>query len=174
MKDNFSSSLDLLLKHEGGYVNHPDDPGGRTNYGVTQRVYEDFLGREVTEKEMKEMPLEDVRAIYKENYWDRIRGDDLPSGIDFCVFDWAVNAGISRASKALQQAVNVDDDGIIGSQTVAMVCVQANHTNVVNTIAVKRENFYRDLKTFDTFGRGWLRRNDETRQSALKMAEKDV
>ena len=154
MKDNFSSSLDRLLKHEGGYVNHPDDPGGRTNYGVTQRVYEDFLGREVTEKEMKEMPLEDVRAI--------------------CVFDWAVNAGISRASKALQQAVNVDDDGIIGSQTVAMVCDQANHTNVVNTIAVKRENFYRDLKTFDTFGRGWLRRNDETRQSALKMAEKDV
>jgi len=174
MKDNFSSSLDRLLKHEGGYVNHPDDPGGRTNYGVTQRVYEGFLGREVTEKEMKEMPLEDVRAIYKENYWDRIRGDDLPSGIDFCVFDWAVNAGISRASKALQQAVNVDDDGIIGSQTVAKVCGQANHTNVVNTIAVKRENFYRDLKTFDTFGRGWLRRNDETRQSALKMAEKDV
>jgi len=174
MKDNFNASLDMLLHHEGGYVNHPDDPGGRTNYGVTQRVYEDFLGREVTEKEMKEMPLEDVRAIYKKNYWDRIRGDDLPPGIDFCVFDWAVNAGISRASKALQQAINVDDDGIIGSQTVAMVCDQANHTNVVNTIAVKRENFYRDLKTFDTFGRGWLRRNDETRQSALKMAEKDV
>ena len=174
MKDNFSPSLDLLLKHEGGYVNHPDDPGGRTNYGVTQRVYEKLLGREVTEQEMKEIPLDDVRAIYKDNYWDRVRGDDLPSGIDFCVFDWAVNAGTSRASKALQQVVNVPDDGIIGSQTVATVCEQEDFAGIVEQIAMKREAFYRGLGTFDTFGRGWLRRNDETRDAALRMIAEDV
>ena len=102
MKDNFSSSFELLLKHEGGYVNHPDDPGGRTNHGITQRVYEKFLGEDVTEEEMKDMPLEDVFSIYKDDYWDRVRGDELPSGVDLCVFDWAVNSGVSQASKALQ------------------------------------------------------------------------
>ena len=82
MRSNFSSSLALLLKHEGGYVNHPDDPGGRTNQGITQRVYEKFLGRDVTEEEMKDMPPDKVFAIYKTQYWNRVRGDDLPTGVD--------------------------------------------------------------------------------------------
>jgi len=174
MRDNFSSSFELLLKHEGGYVNHPDDPGGRTNHGITQRVYEKFLGEDVTEEEMKDMPLEDVFSIYKEDYWDRIRGDELPSGVDLCVFDWAVNSGVSQASKALQRVLGVLDDGIIGSRTVAATCRQENQTVVVEAISQKREDFYRSLGTFDTFGRGWLRRNDETRDEALRMIEEEV
>ena len=122
MRSNFSSSLELLLKHEGGYVNHPDDPGGRTNQGITQRVYEKFLGRDVTEEEMKDMPPDKVFAIYKTQYWNRVRGDDLPPGVDLCVFDWAVNSGVSQASKALQRVLGVLDDGIIGSRTVAAAC----------------------------------------------------
>tara|TARA_Y100001951_G_scaffold26695_1_gene20690 strand:- start:2494 stop:3018 length:525 start_codon:yes stop_codon:yes gene_type:complete len=174
MRDNFSSSFELLLKHEGGYVNHPDDPGGRTNHGITQRVYEKFLGEDVTEEEMKDMPLEDVFSIYKEDYWDRIRGDELPSGVDLCVFDWAVNSGVSQASKALQRVLGVLDDGIIGSRTVAATCRQENQAVVVEAISQKREDFYRSLGTFDTFGRGWLRRNDETRDEALRMIEEEV
>jgi len=174
MRDNFSSSFELLLKHEGGYVNHPDDPGGRTNHGITQRVYEKFLGEDVTEEEMKDMPLEDVFSIYKEDYWDRIRGDELPSGVDLCVFDWAVNSGVSQASKALQRVLGVLDDGIIGSRTVAATCRQENKAVVVEAISQKREDFYRSLGTFDTFGRGWLRRNDETRDEALRMIEEEV
>jgi len=174
MKDNFSSSFELLLKHEGGYVNHPDDPGGRTNHGITQRVYEKFLGEDVTEEEMKDMPLEDVFSIYKDDYWDRVRGDELPSGVDLCVFDWAVNSGVSQASKALQRVLGVLDDGIIGSRTVAAVCDQRDPAQVVEAISQKREDFYRSLRTFDTFGRGWLRRNDETRDEALRMIEEEV
>ena len=174
MKDNFSSSFELLLKHEGGYVNHPDDPGGRTNHGITQRVYEKFLGEDVTEEEMKDMPLEDVFSIYKDDYWDRVRGDELPSGVDLCVFDWAVNSGVSQASKALQRVLGVLDDGIIGSKTVAAVCDQQDPAQVVEAISQKREDFYRALGTFDTFGRGWLRRNDETRDEALRMIEEEV
>ena len=173
MRDNFSSSFELLLKHEGGYVNHPDDPGGRTNHGITQRVYEKFLGEDVTEEEMKDMPLEDVFSIYKDDYWDRIRGDELPSGVDLCIFDWAVNSGVSQASKALQRVLGVLDDGIIGSRTVAAVC-ERDSAQVVEAVSQKREDFYRSLGTFDTFGRGWLRRNDETRDEALRLIEGEV
>ena len=123
---------------------------------------------------MKDMPLEDVFSIYKEDYWDRIRGDELPSGVDLCVFDWAVNSGVSQASKALQRVLGVLDDGIIGSRTVAATCRQENQTVVVEAISQKREDFYRSLGTFDTFGRGWLRRNDETRDEALRMIEEEV
>ena len=174
MKNNFEASLDILLEHEGGYVNHPEDPGGRTNYGITQRVYENFLGRKVTEQEMRTMPLKDVQAIYKKEYWDRVCGDELPAGIDLCVFDWAVNAGTRRASKALQQVVGAGEDGIIGPQTVSQVSALNNSERVVELIATKREEFYRSLKTFDTFGRGWLRRNEETRDKALNLAQTTV
>ena len=102
MIDNFEKSLEMVLHHEGGYVDHPKDPGGATNYGVTKKVYEVYLGRECTKDEVKDMPLKAVREIYKRKYWDKIRGDDLPSGLDWAVFDFAVNAGVSRAAKLLQ------------------------------------------------------------------------
>ena len=101
MKDNFEKALELVLHHEGGYGDHPKDPGGATNYGVTKKVYERYLGRECTKDEVKDMPMEAVREIYKRKYWDKIRGDDLPAGLDWAVFDFAVNAGVSRASKLL-------------------------------------------------------------------------
>ena len=83
MLENFDRSLSVVLEHEGGYVNHPDDPGGRTNKGITQKVYEKYLGRSVTEKEMKNINIEDVKIIYKNNYWDKVKGDELFLGIDF-------------------------------------------------------------------------------------------
>ena len=168
MQGNFLKSLAVVLKHEGGYVDHPEDPGGRTNMGITQAVYEKYLGRTVTEDEMKNIKIGDVRIIYRENYWDRVKGDDLPSGIDFCVFDWAVNSGVSRASKALQRIVGVKDDGVIGPITVKET-FKCDSDKVILSYTEVRENFYKTLSTFNTFGKGWTRRNNETLEAALKM-----
>ena len=89
MKENFDNCLIMLLKHEGGFVNHPKDPGGMTNLGVTKAVYDKWVGRTSTEQDMRNLTPEDVAPIYKKNYWDRVKGDDLPSGVD-----WAFLIGL--------------------------------------------------------------------------------
>ena len=168
MNINFDKCMTMLLAHEGGYVNHPDDPGGMTNLGVTKRTYDEYHGTDVTEDEMRALTKADVEPIYRRNYWDRCRCPDLPTGVDWAVFDFAVNAGTGRAAKALQQAVEATQDGSIGPLTLILV-KRVPVENIINRTAVYREQFYRSLKTFDTFGRGWLRRNDETREQALAM-----
>ena len=114
MKHNWEKSLEVILHHEGGFVNHPKDPCGETNMGVTKRVYEDFGGT----KDMKDLTHEDVEPIYKKNYWDRVKGDDLPEGLDLMIFDFAVNAGTGRAAKFIQRLVNTTVDGGIGPNTL--------------------------------------------------------
>ena len=168
MKRNFDHCLDMLLKHEGGFVNHPKDPGGATNLGVTLATYEQWVGRDVTIDEMKTLTVADVAPIYKERYWDAVRGDDLPSGVDWAVFDWAVNSGPRRAAKALQKAVAVTQDGAIGPMTLRAV---ANHdaSDLIHSIHDQRQKFYESLGTFDTFGKGWTRRNKETLEAALEL-----
>ena len=121
MKENFEQSLKMLLHHEGGYVWHPEDPGGETNLGVTRAVYEQWVGRQVMDGEMKALTVEDVAPIYKTNYWDRIRGDDLPSGLDFAAFDWGVNSGTGRPAKVIQKYISAKQDGAIGPKTLALV-----------------------------------------------------
>jgi lysozyme family protein len=169
MKGNFDKCLAMVLKHEGGFVDHPKDPGGATNMGVTLGTYEQWVGRSVTIEEMKALTVDDVAPIYRKNYWDRVRGDDLPSGVDWSVFDWAVNSGPSRSAKALQKIVMVTRDGAIGPKTLAAV---GDHKpeDLINTMHTARQRFYERLSTFDTFGRGWSRRNTETRDAALLMA----
>ena len=123
----FKEALEIILHHEGGYVNHPKDPGGETNLGVTKRVYEDFGGT----KDMKDLTIEDVEPIYRKNYWDKCRCDDLPSGLDLCVFDFAVNAGPGRAAKYLQTLVAaLPVDGGIGPMTLAKVNEYVEKFNV--------------------------------------------
>ena len=170
MKDNFDKCLQLVLKHEGGYVNHPNDPGGMTNYGVTRKVYEKYLGKEVTETDMKDMSLEHVGEIYKKKYWDKVRGDDLPSGLDWAVFDFAVNAGVSRAAKVLQGFIATSVDGVIGSGTLkAIDNYPTSLKGVIEVYTAQRSSFYRSLKNYDTFGKGWDRRCYETRVTAIEM-----
>ena len=117
MKDNFDECLKMLLHHEGGYVNHPSDPGGETNLGVTKKVYQEWGGT----KDMKDLTVEDVAPIYKKNYWDRCKCDDLESGIDWVVFDWAVNSGTGRSAKAIQKICGAAQDGAIGPKTLALI-----------------------------------------------------
>jgi lysozyme family protein len=168
MKENFNKCLTMLLHHEGGFVNHPKDPGGMTNLGVTKAVYDKWIGREATEQEMRDLTPEDVAPIYKKNYWDRVKGDDLPSGVDWACFDWAVNSGSGRPAKALQRCVGATPDGAIGPMTLRAVA-DNEPKKLVEGVYTQRQKFYEDLKTFETFGRGWTRRNKETLDSALEM-----
>ena len=168
MKDNFDKCLEMLLHHEGGFVNHPRDPGGMTNLGVTLRVYERWIGKKVSEQEMRDLTVEQVAPIYKHNYWDKCRCDDLPSGLDWSIFDWAVNSGPGRSAKALQGIIGATQDGGIGPKTLQLVA-EHNPKEMIEKMHDKRQGFYEGLKTFDTFGKGWSRRNLETREKALEL-----
>ena len=118
---------------------------------------------------MKNMHINDVRVIYRENYWDKVQGDSLPMGVDFSTFDWAVNSGVSRSSKAIQQIVKVTEDGVIGPITIKKI-LEYDPNDIIMSFADIRESFYKSLSTFDTFGKGWLNRNNKTRQMSLTMA----
>jgi lysozyme family protein len=157
MKDNWQKSFELMLASEGGYVNHPSDPGGMTNLGVTKRVWEEWVGRESNEKEMRSLTPEMVEPLYKRKFWDACKCDDMPSGIDYLVFDFAVNAGVGRSAKILQAAVGVTPDGGIGPITLAAVKAQ-DPAELVQKFSDAKEAFYRSLNTFETFGKGWLNR----------------
>mgnify|MGYP001316426921 CR=1 FL=1 len=166
---NWEKSLELLLKHEGGYVDHPDDPGGETNLGVTKAVYEEHGGT----KDMKDLTVEDVKPIYKKSYWDRVKGDDLPAGLDLCVFDFGVNAGTGRAAKYLQTMIGTVADGGIGPNTLKKLDEYLDEnglTKTINDYQDARQEYYESLSTFETFGKGWTRRVKETTNSALSMA----
>jgi lysozyme family protein len=168
VKDNFDHCLQMLLHHEGGFVNHPKDPGGMTNLGVTKKVYDAWIGRESTEAEMRALTPADVGPIYKKNYWDKVRGDDLPAGVDWAAFDWAVNSGAGRPAKAIQRIVGATQDGAIGPKTLQAV-MDVEPEKIVEGVYDIRQKFYESLKTFDTFGRGWTRRNQETLDQAKKL-----
>jgi lysozyme family protein len=157
MKHNWDEAIKHILKYEGGYVNHPADPGGVTNLGVTKRVWEEWTGKPATEADMRSLTPAMVGPLYKKLYWDAVRGDDLPSGVDLCVFDCAVNAGVGRASRFLQQAVGVVADGSIGPKTLAAVTAMPAD-EIIEKFCDLREAHYKSLPTFATFGKGWMTR----------------
>jgi lysozyme family protein len=168
VKENFDQALKAILHHEGGYVNHKLDPGGMTNLGVTKRVWEEWVGHEVDEKAMRALTPEMVAPLYKVKYWDRIKGDDLPSGVDYIVFDAAINSGPGRAAKWLQTVVGAVPDGAIGAGTLAKVAAMPA-ADIVEKYQETRLQFLQSLQTWDTFGKGWGRRVAEVEDAAGKM-----
>ena len=168
MQSNWDSAFKLMLASEGGYVNHPSDPGGMTNLGVTKRVWEEWVGRESNEKEMRSLTPEMVEPLYKRKFWDACKCDDLPSGIDYLVFDFAVNAGVGRSAKILQTAVGVTPDGGIGPMTLASVNA-ISEAELIEKFSQAKEDFYRSLNTFETFGKGWLNRVAAVKVKATSM-----
>lgn len=168
MIHNFATALQYVLKHEGGFVNHPQDPGGITNLGVTKAVWEEWVGHPVSQKIMENLTPADVSTMYRRKYWDKIQGNDLPIGVDYCVFDAAVNSGPGRAVKWLQACVNVNVDGSLGPKTLAAVRA-FNQSDLISDYSKRRLSFLQDLKTFETFGKGWTKRVTEVEQIALKM-----
>ena len=168
MKENFEKSLELVLQHEMGYVHHPLDPGGRTNLGVTQRVWEDYVGHKVDEQTMRSLTKELVAPLYKSRYWDAVHGDQLPSGADYLAFDFAVNAGAFRCIKTIQRALNITADGIIGPVTIKAI-QDTNAEDFIEKFSNAKESFYRSLTNFPTFGKGWFNRVAESKKAAEGM-----
>jgi len=166
----FRKCLDLVLKHEGGFVNHPKDPGGITNLGVTKAVWEEWVGHPVTEKDMRELTPEKVAPMYEMRYWRTSYCEKLPAGLNLLVFSMAVNAGAGRSVKLLQDAIGVLPDGVIGPRTMAKIN-EANVETLIDKFSEARTAYYKGLELFPVFGRGWLGRTDKERLEALQLAK---
>ncbi|TPN90112.1 glycoside hydrolase family 108 protein [Mesorhizobium sp. B1-1-5] len=161
-------SLAKVLVHEGGYVNHPADPGGPTNKGVTQRVYDGYRkGKGLAKRSVKSITMDEVGEIYDRQYWDAVKGDLMPDGVDYVVFDGGVNSGPGRSIMWLQQALRPvytgPIDGVIGVGTLAALKAVNNNDALIDRICDARMNFLRHLGTFPTFGKGWTARVAEVR-----------
>lgn len=170
MNVNFAASLALVLQHEGGFVDDKFDPGGRTNKGVTQAVYDDWrAGENLPKRDVKLLNGYEVGAIYKRRYWDAVKGDQLPFGVDYCVFDFAVNSGVGRAARYLQRAMGLAEDGRVGPLTIAAAGVESPGS-LIERVCALRLNFLKQLKIFDRFGKGWTRRVEDVAKMAKEMA----
>ena len=150
---NFDQAFTTLLKHEGDFSNHPSDPGGQTRYGITEAVARDVGYR----GDMRELPIDLAKRIYKSRYWDAVRAEELPEAIRYAVFDAAVNSGPRQAIRWLQRAVGAKDDGIIGPVTLAAVRT-ADPEQVLRRMLAQRLRFMTGLSSWSAFGRGWARR----------------
>lgn len=166
---NFNKCLKLLLVSEGGNDDDPRDPGGRTSRGILQREWN--VWREShpgLPSDVWDAPDSQVAAIYLEEYWDVLRCDELPGGVDYVVFDFGVNSGVSRSAKFLQAIVGAAVDGEIGPETVGLTNAADSRT-IINELCDDRMAFLRGLSTWPTFGRGWTARVDRVRADSLKM-----
>lgn len=150
---NFDQAFEKLLGHEGGFVDHPDDPGGATNWGITERVARahGYQGA------MKDLPVDIAKAIYKSSYWTPIRAEELPAQIRYPLFDAAVNSGNLQAAVWLQRAVGADPDGVIGPKTIIAALAAQNEITLRKMLS-QRLRFMTNLKTWPAFSRGWARR----------------
>lgn len=176
MNKNFDLFLSEILKHEGGYVNHPKDAGGPTNKGITLVNFRKFVKPNGTIEDLKKLTDEQAGIVYRRNYWDAVLGAELPSGLDLATGDYAVNSGPSRPVKAIQKIVGVPQDGKIGPVTLAAI---AKHDvkKLINALCDERLAFMKRAKNtktgellWPTFGRGWKSRVDDIRAKSLSIA----
>ena len=173
MKGNFEACLKETLRHEGGWSDHPQDRGGATMKGVTIGVYAQWKGRKVTKDELRAISDAEVAAIYRRNYWDKVRGDELPRGLDLVAFDAAVNSGPTRSAKWLQSSVGAAADGKIGPDTIHAASRAPIKASIMVACETRRR-FLRGLREWPTFGKGWMRRVADVEAAALRMAEAAV
>lgn len=166
---SWETAISALLASEGGYVNHPDDPGGPTKWGITLADAQRFWKGGATAGDLRQMPESTARRIYRDRYWNALRCDDLPNGVDFAVFDYGVNSGTGRAGKVLRRVLglratsNVIDDDIVAATHAG------DPEKMISAICDERMAFLRGLKTFPVFGRGWTRRVTSVRGIALAL-----
>lgn len=150
---DFDTAFGNLLSHEGGFSNHPDDPGGKTRYGITEAV-----ARRVGYRgNMDELPLDLAKRIYKAEYWDGVRADELPAQVRYVLFDAAVNSGVGQAIRWLQRAAGVEADGVIGPRTMAAVAA-IDGSQLKARMLGQRLRMMTTLYNWPAFSRGWARR----------------
>lgn len=166
---NYNAIMDHVFEFEGGYVDHPRDPGGATNMGITRATLEHWLGRHVTKQEVRDLSKDTARRIYRANYWNKVCGDELPGGLDLVAMDAAVNSGPSRGAKWIQQALGVSVDGAIGPVTIK-AAMESDVPATIQKACDARRSFLRGLRTYDAFGRGWERRVNSVEHRAKEMA----
>lgn len=173
--EQFDDALKRVLVHEGGYVNHPADPGGATNKGVTQRVYDGWRRRQKKPPiSVRDISDAEVAAIYRFQYWDEIRADAMPPGVDYVVFDGAVNSGPSQAVKWLQRALGVVADGIVGAATLDALDRHRDPDVLIADMLSRRLAMLKSLRTWSTFGKGWSRRLAEVKRHGQAVAQGSV
>jgi lysozyme family protein len=168
--NRFERCLALILQHEGGYVDHPSDPGGATNMGITRKTLARWRKispwTDLPKSSVASLKREEAALIYRANYWNPTRAGEMPAGVDLVLFDFAVNSGPDRAIRTLQAALGVAADGEVGPVTLAALRT-AEPARLVNNVCDRRLAFLQGLTTFAVFGRGWTRRVAETRAAAL-------
>ena len=169
-ESNFQKSLSLVLLSEGGYVNDPRDPGGATNKGITQKVYDAWRrNQKLAIRGVKQIDPSEVASIYREQYWRAAHCEELPSGVDYAVFDTAVMSGVVQAMKLLQASIGTKPDGAFGILTRRAVAEQVP-ARTVKELCARRMSFLHRLRNWGTFGRGWTNRVDFVRRQAIAMA----
>lgn len=172
MKKNFRAALARVLAHEGGYVDHSLDPGGATNLGITRRALAAWRGvrpwLKLPKSEVRALTRREAGRIYRARYWDSLCGDKLPAGVDYAVFDYAVNSGVASAAKALQRVVSAKADGVVGEKTLAAIALHQPKT-VIRRLVARRVGFLQRLRAWKTFGRGWTSRVNGVLAGALEM-----
>jgi lysozyme family protein len=169
MKNNYEAALAHVLKSEGLWSDNPADPGGATMKGITLVVYRNWKRNpHLTKDDLKNIPDQEVHDLYKELYWDKIDGDMLPSGVDYAVFDSAVNMGVGRAAKLIQEAAGVAADGVLGPTSLSFI-QKADPKELIEKFSQLKEAFYKSLSTFPTFGKGWLNRVAEVKTLSESM-----
>jgi lysozyme family protein len=167
---SFDRAVAHVLSHEGGFVDHPRDPGGATNFGITRETLSWARGRRASIDDIRLLTREEAISIYRRLYWDTVRADELPPGVDLAVFDLAVNSGPSRAIRMLQKALGVQADGIIGPVTLKAVW-EADPSETIRRLSRARLGFLSRLATWSVFGRGWRRRVLAVEREALRLAQ---
>ena len=171
MNDNFDKCLALVLKSEGGWTGPTGlkgDPGGETNHGVTRNAWASWIKRPVLDGEMAKLTVDEVKPFYKDIYWDGSKCNELPIGVDYVVFDAAINMGVGQAVRLFQRAIGCVPDGVIGPNVMQRI-TNTKPQVLINLFSTEKENFYRSLKTFSVFGEGWLHRVADVKQNAEEM-----
>lgn len=171
MQSSYAEAIRRLLLSEGGYINHPSDPGGPTNFGITLTDYRKYVKPSATAADIRAMKVEEARVIYRAKYWGAIRADELPAGVDYCLFDYVVNSGTGRAPKVLQRVMGIAVSGRVDDATVRAAAAR-DAAAMVTSICDERLRFLQGLKTWPVFGKGWARRVAEVKAAALVMARR--
>ncbi|MBU1305510.1 MAG: hypothetical protein KKF33_08320 [Alphaproteobacteria bacterium] len=173
----FDSCLEVVLAQEGGYADHPADPGGATNLGITRKTLARW--RQISpwwalpKSEVRGLQRAEAASIYRASYWNRCNADHLPAGLDLALFDFVVNSGPDRAIRLLQRELGVVADGQLGPLTLAATVARAKEDRAAGLIAAlcdRRLGFLRQLSGFTTFGKGWTARVATIRRAALAVA----